>query len=225
MAKEQCPGPGTGAVNRNSATQRPALRDLDAEELARRSQQGCRACFAELVARYSPRLYRFLRHRTGNVHDAEDMVQDTFIRAFENIASYRSSYCFSTWLFTIARRLASSRLRSLRRSQPIPIVEVKSANPGPPEVMVQQETRQSLWETARDLSKNQYQVLRLRYAEDMSIKQIAKVMGKSQVSVKVLLYRARVHLAERLRNMTAEGQAQDRVSSKETLVFMKAEGA
>jgi len=102
---------------------------------------------------------------------------------------------------------------------------MNSGVPEPGDVLAQQETRQSLWAAARGLSPNQYQVLRLRYAEDMSIKQIAKVMGKSQVSVKVLLYRARVHLAERLQKITAEGQRQDRVSSKETLAFMKAEGA
>ncbi len=212
-----------GPIESSSGPRPENLRSLSSEELARRSGSGCRACFGELVSRYSVRLYRFLRHRTSNAHDAEDLVQDTFVRAFENIGRYRSSYCFSTWLFTIARRLASSRLRSLRRSQRV--VEMNSGVPEPGDVLAQQETRQSLWAAARGLSPNQYQVLRLRYAEDMSIKQIAKVMGKSQVSVKVLLYRARVHLAERLQKITAEGQRQDRVSSKETLAFMKAEGA
>jgi RNA polymerase sigma-70 factor (ECF subfamily) len=212
-----------GPIESSSGPQPEKLGSLSSEELARRSGCGCRACFGELVSRHSARLYQFLQHRTSNAHDAEDLVQDTFVRAFENIGRYRSSYCFSTWLFAIARRLASSRLRSLRRSQSV--VEMNSGVPEPGDLLAQQETRQSLWAAARGLPPNQYQVLRLRYAEDMSIKQITKVMGKSQVNVKVLLYRARVRLAERLRKTTTEGQTQERVSSKETLAFMKAEGA
>ena len=105
------------------------LRALSAEELARRSQQGCRASFAELVERYAVPLRQFLHHQTNHLHDAEDLVQDTFVRAYGNIDRYRSSYKFSTWLFTIARRLASSRFRSLRRPQMV--AEAVSADPEP----------------------------------------------------------------------------------------------
>lgn len=202
---------------------------MSAEELARRSQQGCRASFAELVERYAVPLLRFLHHQTNHVHDAEDLVQDTFVRAYGNIDRYRSSYKFSTWLFTIARRLASSRFRSLRRPQVV--AETASADPGPHEAMAQREAKRSLWDAARGLSANQYRVLRLRYAEDMSIKEIAQVMGKSQVSVKVLLCRARTQLAQKLENVAPEaglkGPARrtgEKVSSKDALPFMKVEG-
>ena len=202
---------------------------MSAEELARRSQQGCRASFAELVERYAVPLLRFLHHQTNHLHDAEDLVQDTFVWAYGNIDRYRSSYKFSTWLFTIARRLASSRLRSLRRPQAV--AEAVSADPEPREVMAQQETRLGLWDAAGGLSPNQYRVLRLRYAEDMSIKEIAQVMGKSQVSVKVLLCRARTHLARKLQDVAAEAgpkgparRAGEKVSSKDAVSFVKVEG-
>jgi RNA polymerase sigma-70 factor (ECF subfamily) len=205
------------------------LRALSAEELARRSQQGCRASFAELVERYAVPLRQFLHHQTNHVHDAEDLVQDTFVRAYGNIDRYRSSYKFSTWLFTIARRLAISRLRSLRRPQVV--AEAVSADPGPREAMAQRETKRGLWDAARGLSANQYWVLRLRYAEDLSIKEIAQVMGKSQVSVRVLLCRARTRLARKLQDVAAEAghkgparRAGEKVSSKDALPFMKVEG-
>lgn len=184
---------------------------------------GCRTSFDELVNRYSPGLYRFLSHRTRNAHDAEDIVQDTFIRVFENIDRYRGAYKFSTWLFTIARRLASSKLRRRRISHLM--AGAKSEEPGPSEVMAQKEMRKGLWETAHDMTQSRYQVLRLKYAEDMSIKEIAKIMGKSSVSVKVLLCRARVDLAKRLRDMAPQGRKTGNVSAKETLAFMKVEGA
>ena len=196
---------------------------MSAEELARRSQQGCRASFGELVERYGVRLCRFLRHQTNNLHDAEDLVQDTFVRAYANIERYRCTYKFSTWLFTIGRNLACSRLRRKHRSKPVS--EAKPAEPGPSEKIAQRETRQGLWATAQTLSSNQYQALWLKYAEDMPIREIAKVMCKSQVSVKVTLCRARTRLAERLQIIAAAGKASGKASLKETLAFIKVEGA
>ncbi|MBN2270051.1 MAG: sigma-70 family RNA polymerase sigma factor, partial [Sedimentisphaerales bacterium] len=122
-AKEQA-GAGNGPVEAafgTPAAERAAgeLRALSAEDLARRSQLGCRASFAELVERYGTGLLRFLRRRTNNLHDAEDLVQDTFVRAYANIHGYRSTYKFSTWLFTIARNLACTRLRRQHCGKPV----------------------------------------------------------------------------------------------------------
>ncbi|MBA7660494.1 hypothetical protein ES703_68496 [subsurface metagenome] len=210
-------------MRNGSGGQSTVLRALSAEELAWRSQQGCQASFAELAERYGTRLFHFLHHKTGNAQDAEDLVQDTFVRAYQNIHRYSGSWKFSTWLFTIAKRLASSHYRSLRRWQSV--AEVESGSPEPGEIVTQEEARQSLWAMARGLSRNQYQALWLRYTEDMSIKEIAQVLRKSQVNVKVLLYRARLNLAERLRNVTVEDEMAEQMSSKETLSFMKVEGA
>ena len=222
MAKKTRDGqPGT--VGPGSDPQPCTLRALSAEELACRAQQGCEPYFAELAERYGVRLFHFLHHKTGNVQDAEDLVQDTFVKAYQNIHRYRCSWKFSTWLFTIARRLASSHYRSLRRSQTV--ADVESGSPEPGEIVTQEEARQNLWAMARGLSSNQYQALWLKYAEDMSIKEIALVMRKSQVNVKVILYRARVNLAERLLNAAAEDEAADQISPKEALSFMKVEGA
>lgn len=222
MGKKQRKKEST-AVKQGTKLQQNELRTLSAEELALQAQQGCEVSFAELAERYSARLFHFLHYKTGNVQDAEDLVQDTFVKAYGNIHRYCNSWKFSTWLFTIARRLTSSYYRSLHRSQTILEVEAGSSEPG--EMVTQEETRQSLWAMARDLSKNQYQVLWLRYAENMSIKEIARVMVKSQVNVKVLLYRARVNLAERLRNVATENEAAEQMSPKEALSFMKVEGA
>jgi len=212
-----------GSIKCSSGPQPGELQALSAEDLARRSQQGCRASFAELVERYAIRLLRFLHRQTNNLHDAEDLVQDTFVRAYANIDRYRSTYKFSTWLFTIARNLACSRLRRQHRSKPV--LQAKPVGPGPREKIVQKETRQSLWATAQTLSANQYDALWLRYAEDMPIKEIAEVMGKSQVSVKVTLCRARTRLAERLQIIAAAGKPSGKASLKETLAFIKVEGA
>ena len=211
-------------MNRDRPVQPERLNALSSEELARRSQHGCRASFAELVNRYSVRLFHFLCHRMNNAQDVEDLVQETFIRAFEHISSYRSSYCFSTWLFTIARRLAATHLRSAKRAQPVP--EARSAESGPLEAMVRREATQNIWTAARELSANQYQVLWLRYAEEMPIKQVARVMGKSQVGVRVLLHRARAELGEALAEAaSAEPPARRTRPDGETVACVKVKGA
>lgn len=230
MADEKEQGrTGNGPVVAGPSPQSAAaeLRALSAEDLARRSQQGCRASFAELVERYGTRLLRFLRRRTSNLHDAEDLVQDTFVRAYTNINGYRSTYKFSTWLFTIARNLACSRLRRQHRSRTVSDVTTVAPGPGPHEEITQGETRQSLWATAQTLSANQYEALWLRYAEDMPIKDIAQVMGKSQVSVKVTLCRARTRLAGKLQDIAAIAAARlqqkykIRISKSETMAKFK----
>lgn len=199
------------------------LRALSAEELARRSKHGCRASFAELIERYGMRLFKFLRYKTNNIQDAEDLVQEAFVRAYENIHRYKESWKFSTWLFTIAARLAKSHFRKSRSFQTVKDIVSTTSEPG--QMVVEKETQQGLWALARGLSMNQYQALWLKYGQDMSIKEIAKVLRKSQVNVKVLLYRARINLAKRLQNVDVESEVQAGTSSKEILSVMKVEGA
>jgi RNA polymerase sigma-70 factor (ECF subfamily) len=199
------------------------LRALSAEELARRLQQGCRQSFAELVERYGISLFRFLRYKTNNFQDAEDLVQESFIRAYENIHRYNDSWKFSTWLFTIAARLASSHFRKSRSFQTVEDIGSPDSEPG--RMVIEKEMRQGLWALARGLSMNQYQALWLKYGQDMSIKEIARVLRKSQVNVKVLLYRARINLAKRLQNVDVENQVQADTSSKQLLSLVKVEGA
>lgn len=200
-----------------------ALQTLSAEELALRSQKGCKDSFAELVERYGMRLYQFLHNKTDNVQDAEDLVQDTFVKAYRNIHRYSTSWMFSTWLFTIAARLANSHYRSLHQRQAAPRLAPDCDCPA--NAVVQQEIQEGLWEIARTLSADQYRALWLRYAEELPIKEIAKVLGKTQVSVKVTLYRARVNLARRLKDMAAEDLLPVNASQNERLPIMKAEGA
>ena len=222
MAKKPTEGQ-LGVVGKDSNPQRQILQALTAEELARRSQGGCPAAFAELVERYGTRLFKFLRYKTNSPHDTEDLVQDTFVKAYENIHRYKDTWKFSTWLFTIATRLAYSHFRRSRSFQTVGRIESSAPEPG--QMIVEKETQQSLWALARGLSMNQYQALWLKYGQDMSIKEIATVLRKSQVNVKVLLYRARINLAKRLQNVDVENEVQVHTSSKEILSYMKVEGA
>ena len=168
-------------------------------------------------------LFNFIRHKTNSLQDAEDLIQDTFVKAYENIHRFDDSWKFSTWLFTIAARLASSHFR---RQRPSRILEdIESGGIGPGQMMVKRESNECLWKMAADLTNNQYQALWLKYAQDMPIKEIAKVMRKTQVNMKVLLYRARINLAKKIQKVFVENDLEVKTSPKEILAFMKVEGA
>ena len=172
------------------------MTQISSEKLALCVQNGSQESFVELVRRYEGRLLNFMKYKTGNINDAEDLVQETFIKAYTNIQKYRSSFKFSTWLFTIASRLAASHYRKLKLN--VSRQEMFCENNQLSEV-VEKETNCNLLLLASKLPENQYQALWLKYVEDMSVKEISQVMRKSQVNVKVLLYRARLNLSRLLR--------------------------
>jgi len=169
-----------------------------AEDLARQAQGGDVAAFETLVGWFGPRLLRYLRHRTRNLHTAEDLLQETFLKAFRGLSAYDSSRSLTTWLFTIATRLAIShgrRRKEIVMSSPGDLSSAKTA--AADEIVALREEGQNLWARAqRTLPELQYTALWLRYAEEMSISDMARVMGTSAGNTKVLLHRARRRLAE-----------------------------
>jgi len=183
-------------------TIREALNPTD-KELAAGAAAGFRSAFEELASRYGPRLFHFLRSRSGSDEDVEDLVQETFLKAYRNIGRYDPRWKFSTWLFTAAVRLSISRHRS-QRVKPLPLDSdgPEHPSPGPQEVLIRKEEAQkagNIWFLARTLKPREYEVLWLRYSEEMSMKDIARAMRKSLVGVRVLLHRSRLKLGKKLR--------------------------
>jgi RNA polymerase sigma-70 factor (ECF subfamily) len=168
------------------------------EDLARQSQAGSLTAFEELVRRYENRIYAFVFQSCGHDTDAREVTQDTFVRAFEAIAQFDPNRPFAAWLFTIARRkgIDCFRARIPAGDQTAP-EEIDSDDPA--ELLARRDEAQALWRRARGaLPDGQFQSLWLRYAEDMDIADIARVLGKTQTHVKVLLFRARHTLAAEL---------------------------
>ena len=149
--------------------------------------------FALLVALFETRLFNFILRKVGHRGDAEDLTQETFLRAWRRIGSYRARWRFSTWLYTIAARLAISHARrpsgAVLRAEDEPAIE----RPG------QAEDQSSIWQLVDEvLTEEQRTAVWLRYVEDMAIGEIAMVLGKSDVAVRVMLFRARSVLARHL---------------------------
>jgi RNA polymerase sigma-70 factor (ECF subfamily) len=173
-----------------------AVKQFSDEELASRVVNGSRSSFEELVLRYSSRLFYFLRHRFKTDEDTEDLIQETFLKAFHNIDKFDPELKFSTWLYTIAIRQAISRYRSdNKRSSSI---EPPPLPPDPQDIVIQKEESQNIWDLAGQLGKRQYEALWLHYGADMPIKEMAKILNKKPITVRVLLHRARLNLAKKM---------------------------
>jgi RNA polymerase sigma-70 factor (ECF subfamily) len=170
-----------------------------AEELAAEAAAGSSACFEALVRRLGPRLLRYLRRRVGDAHAAEDLLQETFLKAYRNLGRYDPSRSFATWLFTIATRLAASYWRSHRPGAAMGDVDPPDRRArGPLQTAALREQHANLWAlAARVLPDSQYTALWLRFAEEMAVREIAAVMEKSVGGVKVLLHRGCRRLMER----------------------------
>ncbi len=162
------------------------------EQLACQAQAGCSDAFGQLMHRFQDRIAHFLYRRLGDHHEAAELAQETFIRAWRFRHTYRSKWRYSTWLFTIAYRLSTRRRRTVATADPTTLHEHPADAPEPAERIIADEYRRNLWAAARRaLGEESYQALWLRYGEQMSIGEVAQVLGKSTMSVKVQLLRAR----------------------------------
>jgi RNA polymerase sigma-70 factor (ECF subfamily) len=181
----------------------PAAAERTSEELACAAQGGSREAFAALVRRYEKPVFNFLLMRGAPSHDAEELTQETFLRAWQKLDHYRPRWRFSAWLFTMARRLAASRYRM--RGIPCSVgrdVDLPGSEQEPVRDLSLREERDHLWAVAaRVLSADQRSALWLRYAEEMPVEEVARVLGKLSVTVRVLLFRAREKLAVHLEPM------------------------
>jgi DNA-directed RNA polymerase specialized sigma24 family protein len=177
------------------------------EELAAQAAAGSRTAFEELVSRYSPRLFYFLRSRTESDEDIEDLVQETF------------------WLFTLAVRLAISRHRSkkTRPESPLDPEVAEHPSPGPQERLIRKEEAQeqkNIWNLARTLRPGEYRALWLRYAEGLPVKDIARAMNKTQLGVRALLHRSRLKLGEKLKTASPSAVPAEAVSVRRRLEIL-----
>lgn len=178
------------------------------EELAVAAQRGSPTAFEQLVERTSEPLVGFLRLRARNQEDAEELAQEAFLRAWRNIDRYDPRWRFRTWLFTIAQRLAVSRFRKVG----VPLVgelpELADSQRNPERLACAREERENLWAVARRvLGGEQRAALWLRYGEDLPAKEVARVLGRREVTVRVMLHRARERLAPHLDPIVARAPA------------------
>jgi RNA polymerase sigma-70 factor (ECF subfamily) len=165
------------------------------QDLARNVRAGSLNCFEELVRRYQVPLLRFLQRRSPNRQDAEDTVQEAFLRAYQSIGSYREGEPFKPWLFTIAYRIAIDKSR--KRWPKLASVDEATVenNNGPFAQAARTDADNHLWKQVRRVLKDEsFTTVWLHYGESMSTEEIAQVIGRSRDWVKTTLLRSRAKI-------------------------------
>jgi RNA polymerase sigma-70 factor (ECF subfamily) len=172
------------------------------EALASRARAGDRACFGMLVDRFEGRIYRLALSRLRDRHDAEEVTQEAFLRAWRSIRTYREGEPVAPWMLTIARREIINVVRRRQKA-----ARDKSRQAPENAEAGERPEGESVWALAREaLSPEAYEAVWLRYSEDLDPGQIARVMGKTRVGVRVMLHRARKTLSEIIEARTGEAR-------------------
>ena len=163
---------------------------LDAALIARWLDGDERAA-SELVTRHAPAVARFVSS-LGQRVDVDEVVQDTFIRAFGALQSFRADAALRTWLFTIARRLVLDRRRSeRRRGTEVEVQEGDATTPGDPlSSLVAQEMHDRLNSAVARLTPMQREIFTLRVTEGMGYREIAEVVGSTEGAARVHYHHA-----------------------------------
>jgi len=176
-------------------------------ELVSRAQEGSASAFVRLVERYQERLLRFLLTRCATRADAEDALQDTLVKAFRYLDTYNPRWQFSTWLYRIALRNAANSASRNQMRDAVVDTEVADEAPGLLQECIRESERENLWLTAkRLLSDEVYAAMWFRYAEDMSVKEISRALGRPQTWTRVSLLRARKRIGAELTDEGASGK-------------------
>jgi RNA polymerase sigma-70 factor, ECF subfamily len=169
----------------------------DAEAVAR-ARAGDREGFRQLVDRHSRPLFRLAFRMTGNEHDAEDVVQEAFLRAYRGLDRFEDRSQVGSWLYRIAANCAYDVLRARQRHEDRfeeereddALTEMASAEPGPDRLALGGEVRKRVDVALARMTTRERSAFVLRHFEGMSIEEIARALGMDESAVKQSILRA-----------------------------------
>ncbi|HWG47726.1 MAG TPA: sigma-70 family RNA polymerase sigma factor [Gemmataceae bacterium] len=170
------------------------------------AQQGDRPAFAALVESYWDRLYRWLYHLTHDQHTAEDLAQETFLKAFAGLKKFQAGTNFAAWLFRIAHNNFANQCRTAaRQREPLPD-DLTDSRRGPLEEAVSAEALQNVARAIQRLPADFRAALLLRLEEGLSFRQIAEVLDLTEETARWRVFKAR----QKLMSILAPRQEQEK---------------
>lgn len=174
------------------------MEETDATAIAR-ARTGDSDAFRTIVERHGRNVFRLAFRMTGNENDAEDIVQETFLKAYKQLNRYESRSSFGTWLFRIAANCSLDLIRSRKSRQEVGMASgeerdrldiVPSAAPGPDRLAVSKEVGLRVAEAMAELSVQERTAFVLRHFEGLSIEQISGMLGVNGNAAKHSIFRA-----------------------------------
>jgi RNA polymerase sigma-70 factor (ECF subfamily) len=183
---------------------------FDETTLVTRARAGDDRAFAELVKRYESKIFRLAQHITQNREDAEDVLQETFLKAYEHLDQFQGNSKFYTWIVRIAVNQALMKLRRRRTDKSVSLDEtidtgedtvtreIAAWDEDPEQKFSREELSEILSSAIDSLAPTYRSVFLLRDVDDLSTEETADALGISVPAVKSRLLRARLQLREKL---------------------------
>jgi RNA polymerase sigma-70 factor (ECF subfamily) len=180
------------------------------EDLAcvRRALSGEHHGYEEIVSRYQKRVFSLLLMMVRDHSAAEEVTQDTFMRAYSNLHKYDLQRPFYPWLATIARRLGINWINRSGAHQPgarqrseeteFDVSELPASTPQPTDQLAQRQVQQQLWDQVASLPQGERTAVLLFYKQELRVTDIAGILGVTTGTVKTFLHRGRAHLKTQL---------------------------
>jgi RNA polymerase sigma-70 factor, ECF subfamily len=175
----------------------------DERALVDRARDGDATAIEGIYELYVSRIYRFVVARVGNASDAEDITAEVFYRVIERISTFEwRDVPFSAWMFKIASNqvISHHRKHGNRTAAPIEDFNLEDSRPGPDTLVEFSVTMQEVFAACARLPEMQRQVIALRFASGLSVRETAAALGKTENNVKVLQYKAIIKLQKLLRD-------------------------
>jgi RNA polymerase sigma-70 factor (ECF subfamily) len=179
------------------------MEDSDSVAVAR-VKAGDGDAYRVLVDRHTRSVFRLAYRMTGNEQDSEDVVQETFMRAYKQLHRWEARSSFSTWLYRIAANYSLDLVRSRNRHGEVPMTESSATDEGAPEMihalpslsagperlLMSTEVQQTVTSTLNELSQQERTAFVLRHFEGQSIEEISAALGLSGNAAKHSIFRA-----------------------------------
>ncbi len=174
--------------------------------LVEAAQNGNGAAYGQLVRMHQKRLFRFIYGLTRQFDQTEDIVQETFVKAYEAIKTFRSDMSFYPWLSTIARNLTFNQMHRMEKQESLDQLqeagwEMTSAEAGPFERLLTDEGQKRFYQAVLSLPVQYRSVFVCRHFEEMDYVQIANFLKIPPGTVDSRLHRARQMLMEKLKDL------------------------
>ncbi len=167
----------------------------DERSLVQRAKEKDEAAFVKIYENYFDKVYRYLVLKIGDRTEAEDLTQAVFVKVVGQIGSFNwRGTPFSAWLFRIAHNQMVDYLRQRSKRQPLPLDERVAGQDDPQRTVETKLEFERVLEAAKKLTKSQQEVISLRFSADLSTREVAKIMNKSEGAIKALQHSAIIAL-------------------------------
>jgi len=179
-------------------------RAADEQQLIVQAKVGDRSAFRCLVERYMKDAYNVAYSLLGDHHSAEDVAQEAFVRVHRSLNTFRGESGFGTWLYRIVTNLSLNRLKQAARRRTHEVLSLPEdgvAAHDASQLLQQAETTEHLERALHELPTLQRAVVILRHIDGLSTKQVSRILGCSEGTVKTHLYRGLGHLRKKLEHL------------------------